>query len=59
LTPTKVPFGTYHCRVIHMKSKASTTTSSSITIRKDFRLVAHPNLSLHITHKIKPKKFWE
>ena len=29
-----------------MKSKASTTTSSSNTTRKDFRLVAHPNLSL-------------
>jgi len=41
-----------------MKSKASTTTLLSITIRKDFCLVAYPNLSL-ISVKIKPKKFWE
>ena len=46
LTPTKVPIGTYHRQVIYMKSKASTTTSSSNTTRKDFCLVATPNLSL-------------
>ncbi len=55
LTPTKVPIGTYHRQVIHMKSKASTTTLSSITTQSDFRLVTHPDFSPHSENNNPPK----
>ena len=55
LTPTKVPIGTYHRQVIYMKSKASTTTLSSNTTRKDLCLVTHPDFSPHTENNNPPK----